>query len=73
MGIEIRTPANELGDNMVMVLGEVDSGGMPIPFIRFMVREPSNRIIIRRFSDGESGRISGSNEGGEMVVREGWD
>ena len=61
-----------MGDNKEMVLGEVDSSGMPIPFIRFMLREPCNRIIIGGFSDGESVGISGSIIGGEMVV-EGWD
>ena len=73
MRIQIGTPADEMGDNKEMVLGEVDSGRMPLPLIRFMLREPSNRIIIGRFSDGESVRISGPIRGGEMVVREGWD
>ena len=71
MRIQIGTPADEMGDNKEMVLGEVDSSGMPIPFIKFMLREPCNRIIIGRFSDGESVGISGPIIGGEMVV-EGW-
>ena len=50
--IQIGTQADELGDNKEVVLGEVDSSGMPIPFIRFMLREPCNRIIIGGFSDG---------------------
>ena len=71
MRIQIGTPADEMGDNKERVLGEVDSSGMPIPFIKFMLREPCNRIIVGRFSDGESVGISGPITG-EMVV-EGWD
>ena len=71
MRIQIGTPADEMGDNKEMVLGEVDSSGMPIPFIKFMLREPCNRIIVGRFGDGESVGISGPVIGGEMVVRVG--
>ena len=79
-GFEIRAESYESGDNGKMELGEMNSHGVPVVLIRFMVGEPLEGVIIGALGDRVAVVITGAarigvveelRSGREIAIRQG--